>query len=153
MFSHVQVTLFQVVLIPAWVYIVAHIILVFFFPPHFSQNQTSRMFQGHSSMPVSLTRNGENEQWDSGPWYSACHYPSTSQHGTYHYSHSPNWSQSYSNRKVLLTPFMFLLLHTFSQTHNRTEELILTGIKAASVNADIVINTWVKWQISVELSR
>ncbi|XP_060759187.1 transcription factor EC isoform X3 [Neoarius graeffei] len=58
------------------------------------------MFQGHSSMPVSLTRNGENEQWDSGPWYSACHYPSTSQHGTYHYSHSPNWSQSYSNRKV-----------------------------------------------------
>ncbi|XP_060759186.1 transcription factor EC isoform X2 [Neoarius graeffei] len=67
---------------------------------YLKQNQTSRMFQGHSSMPVSLTRNGENEQWDSGPWYSACHYPSTSQHGTYHYSHSPNWSQSYSNRKV-----------------------------------------------------
>ncbi|XP_053097903.1 transcription factor EC isoform X2 [Pangasianodon hypophthalmus] len=58
------------------------------------------MFQGHSSVPVSLMRSGVNEQWDSGPWYSSYSYPSTSQQGTYHRAQPPSWSPSYSNWKV-----------------------------------------------------
>ncbi|KAG7320358.1 hypothetical protein KOW79_016211 [Hemibagrus wyckioides] len=65
-----------------------------------TENQTSRMFQGHSSAPVSLMRSGVNEQWDSGSWYSSYSYPSTIQHDTYHHSQPPSWSQSHPDWKV-----------------------------------------------------
>ncbi|KAF5899756.1 transcription factor EC isoform X2, partial [Clarias magur] len=48
-------------------------------------NRISRMFQGHSSVPV----------WEAGPWYSRYSYPSTHSH-----DQTPSWNQCVSNQKV-----------------------------------------------------